>query len=508
MIISRRDLLRRAANTAGAGIAARHIPESKAALSVEKPIHRRTRHQPQLSRFGRIFSNLPPFRPHADPTVTLSHFRTLAETMPEAADTAIQGADDPAFDIARLGSARTYFGQFIDHDLTKDARAQPSQFFSSATDGLLDPSGAPVYNFETFRFDLSSVYGGGPSASPQLYAADREHFVVVPDNGNGVRDLPRSATGQAVLVEGRNDENQIISQLHLAFLMFHNAVVDLGHSFARARQLTVHYYQWAILHDFLPGWVGQDTVDGVLDGSIPRFYRPDHAINPFTPLEWSVAAYRFGHSVVRNDYELNDTDSSHNIFDGTNNDLHGARLLEAGRQIDWGDFEKPLQSAANTAAGNTQSPRKVDTHISDGLFRLPIGGPAGAEVSGLSSLPERNMIRAYFYGLPSGQEIAKAIGEPVLHPERVIDSAIVPGFGRGTPAWYYMLKEAELAGGDRVGAVGGRIIADVFTALLEVDPIGILNPAVRFVPQPPIAAIEGKFGLADLLVFAGVASRP
>ena len=366
-----------------------------------------------------MFPELRPFRPDANPAVTLAHIHALAQTMPESADSAIRGPDDPAFDIATLGSARTYFGQFVDHDLTKDAQVQPGQFFGLTRRGLLlDPSGAPVHNFETFRFDLSSVYGGGPNNSPQLYAADERHLLVVPDNGNGVRDLPRLPTGQAVLVEGRNDENQIISQLHLAFLMFHNAIVDLGHTFAEASRLAIRYYQWAVLHDFLPGWVGQDVVDRILEGSIRRFYRPDDHLAPLTPLEWSVAAYRFGHSVVRDDYELNDTDSVHNIFDGTDNDLHGGRLLEAGRQIDWGDFEQPLQSEANTAAGNTQSPRKVDTHISNGLFMLPIGGQAGAEVSGLSSLAERNMIRGLFYGLPSGQDIARVMGVPVIDPEQ------------------------------------------------------------------------------------------
>ena len=118
------------------------------------------------------------------------------------------------------------------------------------------------------------------------------------------------------------------------------------------------------------------------------------------------------------------------------------------------------------------------------------------------------MIRGLFYGLPSGQDIAKAMGVPAIDPDVAIDPSVVPGFERGTPAWYYMLKEAELAGGDLVGTVGGRIIADVFVGLLEADGDGILNRAVDFVARPPVAPAVGTFGLADLLVFAGVATRP
>ena len=63
--------------------------------------------------------------------------------------------------------------------------------------------------------------------SPQLYADDR-HFLV-PENVNGVIDMPRRADGSAIIVETRNDENQITSQLHVAMLLFHNAVVDTLH---------------------------------------------------------------------------------------------------------------------------------------------------------------------------------------------------------------------------------------------------------------------------------------
>ena len=55
-------------------------------------------------------------------------------------------------------------------------------------------------NGRTFRLDLDSVYGGGPTVSPQLYAGDR--FKVQEPNANGVRDLPRNADGSAILVEG------------------------------------------------------------------------------------------------------------------------------------------------------------------------------------------------------------------------------------------------------------------------------------------------------------------
>ena len=444
-----------------------------------------------LSSFGFMFPGLPPFGPDDDPNVTVSNLAALALSMqdPNLADR----------DNLDSMSGLTYAGQFIDHDLTLDLVPQPDTFIDPTT----------INNFETFRFDLSSLYGGGPHVSPQLYEPDGAHFLIQEVNVNGVRDLPRNPDGTAILVEHRNDENEIISQIHTLFLKFHNAVVDqLGLGFEDARATVVQYYQWFVLHEFLPEIVGQDVVDGMLGGTIPRFYKPGNPHRCMTPVEWSTAAYRFGHSMVRLAYQVTTQTGKIQVFNAAGNDLHGGRPLPFGRQIDFGQFLTQLRRAENDDA-HFNFPRFIDTLISKSLFALPIGGQSGAEATGSNTLPFRNLVRGFFYGTSSGQDVAAAMGVPVIAPTDAVDPAIVPGFETATPLWYYILKESELQGSKKLGTVGGRIVTDVFLGLLKADKDGLLHGnGGKFSPQPPIASAPGQFCLADAAVFAGVAVRP
>jgi hypothetical protein len=461
-----------------------------------------------------MFPGLDPLKPDPDPGVVLSDLGGLAASLLDPNVTAGPGNRD---NLGALGSALTYWGQFIDHDLTLDLEPQPTKFFTQDSNGTLldDDTQSPVLNNESFRFDLSSMYGGGPSVSPQLYEADGVHFAIQEDNGNGVRDLQRNADGSAVLVEHRNDENQIILQVHILFEKFHNAVADtMNTGFEDTRAIVIKYYQWAVLHEFLPEIVGQDVIDGFMDGSIQSFYKPGNPHHPMTPVEWAVAAYRFGHSIVRKAYEVTNNTGKLQVFNGTAADLHGGRPLGAGRQIDWGNFIKDLKRPENVAHFNF--PRFVDTLVSSGLFTLPIGGLAGAEPQGSNILAFRNLVRGFFYGLPSGQDVAQAMGVDVISPTDILpnplNSTPITFFANGSPLWYYILRESEIQGGLRLGTVGGRIVTDVFLGLLQADPDGLLhdNSAANggFQPQPPIAPSVGQFGIGDMAVFAGVATRP
>ena len=208
----------------------------------------------------------------------------------------------------RLFAGYTFIGQFIDHDITFDNTPLDQQ--------QADPD-AKV-NFRTPRYDLDSVYGRGPSLEPQFYdPADPDKLLVAP-NVNGVLDVPRDSDGRAVIPEARNDENLIVVQLHQAFARFHNRIVDLARSqgirpewvFETARRLTRWHYQWAVTHDFLPAIVGDaagraaGTVYKEVAGKAPvitlSYYRPTNKDGrPFMPVEFAVAAYRFGHSIVR-----------------------------------------------------------------------------------------------------------------------------------------------------------------------------------------------------------------
>ena len=502
--------------------------------------------------FGRMFPRLPAFTPGPDPAAALASLAQLADNMLEPGG----GVD------TTHGALYTYFGQFVDHDITLDLEAQPSAFLSFAKDTarspLLDPGGNIVYDYESRKLNLSQIYGGGPSVSPQLYDTDGLHFLV-PKNINGVVDMPRRADGSAIIVETRNDENQITSQLHVAMLLFHNAVVDTLNlkSFARAQRLVIRYYQYAILHDFMPVLFGQGVIDSLLAGR-HRVYDPGADVaRPIMPIEFSTAAYRFGHSLVRNAYSINPVISPNNknarntLFAGVGGatgpaggtgvpltpvgDLHGGYPLTLDHQIDWRNFSEDLFDASVPGASLQvlKQPGGADgLHcIGQSMFGrpdasapgtgagLPVGGPSGAAPSGSNSIQYRDFVRGYFYLLPSGQDVAGAYGLTPIDPAAIVPASI-PGFSAGTPLFLYVLYEAfaNNAGspvidnfdntgtaGDftqaQLGPVGARICVDVLLRLLQQDGNGVPG---NWTPQPPIAPAPGQFRIADLLRFAGV----
>ena len=244
-----------------------------------------------------------------------------------------------------------------------------------------------VENLRTPAFDLDSVHGGGPVARPDLYdAADGAKFRV--ESGGRFEDLPRTADNRAVIADPRNDENLMISGLHAAFLKFHNNAVDLARSqgvsdlmeaFTEARRLTTWHYQWMVLHEFLPLFVGQALVDEVVTGG-RSFFTPTAG---FIPIEFQGAAYRFGHSMVRPSYPANLTGDNGGpfiafVFDPSQvgkddpDDMSGGKRAPR-RFIDWGSF---FDFGTGTAGNN----KRIDTKLSTPLFNLPhatISTPAG-----------------------------------------------------------------------------------------------------------------------------------
>jgi Animal haem peroxidase len=500
-----------------------------------------------LSRFGRMFPGLPRLRPGRTAAV-LADFETLTSPGSDP-DAPAAGASAPlvepgGVDDTLNGAWFTYFGQFVCHDISFDQVPQPSAFINPTR----------IIDYETARLDLSSIYGGGPAVSPQLYAADGTHFLT-PANVNGVPDLPRNPDGTAIIVEPRNDENAITSQLHLAMLMFHNAIVDnLGAKFERAQRLTRNYYQWVFYNQWLPQLCGASVVSGITSGTLKRFYQPGDPARPMVPVEWSVASHRL-HPMIRNAYAMNlttnGTQSFPNnrltLFNGTGgasgtNDLLGGQPLPAANVIDWGNFVNELARGTFNPANGTdsflQAYKQIIPQLGASAFLLPIGQPGGlAESSGSINLAYRDLVRGYFYGLPSGQDVAAKMGNPVIDPADLlqglptpVDPATVPTLAAGTPLWLYLLYEAYAAGTqstpsngfdaylvpntagsfgpDVMGPTAARISADFFIRLLQIDPAGILNPKSTFSPAQPIAPAAGQFSIADLLVFAGVATRP
>jgi len=200
-----------------------------------------------------MFPNLPAFLPPDDALDALA--RAMVEPEPK------EGEDVTAGDNPDIPAGFTYFGQFVDHDLTFDPTSKLQR--DNDPDALVD--------FRTPRFDLDAIYGRGPDDQPFLYEDDGVRMLIG-TNEAGEDDLPRNAKGRALLGDARNDENLIVSQLSLGVLRYHNKVVERPsvfelpseRRFDEGRRIVRWHYQWAVVHDFLARLVGNDVIDDVL----------------------------------------------------------------------------------------------------------------------------------------------------------------------------------------------------------------------------------------------------
>ena len=364
-------------------------------------------------------------------------------------------------------------------------------------------------NFRTARYDLDAVYGRGPVTDPHLYdPTDRDKLRVV-RNANGVDDVPRQTNGRAIIADPRNDQQLIIVQLHLAFMKFHNQLVDHMRAqgvpaamvFEEARRLTRWHYQWVVIHEFLPRVVGQRMVDQILEERDTQptkvklaFYKPKNPQRPMLPVEFAAAAYRFGHSITRPRYTISGTVSKVPLFEAmpTDNNLNGSRPLPTRLQVEWQRFFGDFPTARPV--------RKLDAKLAAPLFTLPRS--VTPDDNPLTLLAVRNLLRGKKLGLPSGQQVARAMGSTVLANTELGLTDL--GWNGEAPLWFYVLKEAELLEGTRqLGPVGGRIVAEVLVGLLERDKTSYLTAKPTFTPSLP-AAQAGQFTMVDLLHFAGV----
>ena len=435
-------------------------------------------------RYGRMFRSLPAL------ASTNAALAALADSMGEA-------PPGTAGDNPDIPSGYTYLGQFVDHDITFDP--------VSSHDRLRDPDAH--HNVRTPRFDLDSLYGAGRADSPFLYDEEDAAKLLVGRNTATTfepADLPRNQQGRALIGDPRNDVHVIVAQLHLAFIRFHNAIVDhLRMRFIpdeellpEARRLTCWHYQWVVVDDYLRRLVGSPVVDSVLvrntttGAASAKLAFFSWRSEPFIPVEFSGAAYRFGHSQVRDVYRINDVIDPLPILTDIRvpnplQHLGGFRPLPKRWTVQWKHFF-PLGPAT------PQPSRKIDTRLAGPMRKLPQNIDRDRRSLGLL-----NLLRGRALGLPSGQAVATAMGTSVPNGDL--------GLSGETPLWFYLLREAEkLAGGAHLGPTGGRLVAEVLVGLLKGDPSSFLRMAPKWKPELP-SAVPGRFTMADLLRFAGVA---
>jgi len=485
-------------------------------------------------RFGRMFRNLPAAQFQED------DLKALAAAMVAEPEPVENDEVDPE-ENQGIEAGYTYLGQFIDHDLTFDPASSLQK--QNDPDGLVD--------FRTPRFDLDNVYGRGPDDQPYLYEDNGVRLLLgrqVTGNAQDpqTRDVPRNTNpggrARALIGDPRNDENVIVSQLQATILRFHNRMArflptlpgneallnDPKRLFEETQRQVRFHYQWVVLNDFLPTIAGWDVVNEILPHLKKKTNitvdKPDLSLfhwtkEPFIPIEFSAAAYRFGHSMVRPAYRLNTTlpDPFPIFGDSELTSLTGFREFPSPWAIDWSLFFKIRPTSPSTGRDRLQQAYKIDTSLVNPLGHLP--AVIGANVP---SLAERNLIRGWRMGLPSGQAVARFMNVDVIpdadlkvgkateedSPDNQLLTDISPRFAGNAPLWYYVLAEAQQQFDDdatpiRLGAVGGRIVASVFIGLLVGDNLSFLHqPGWR-----PIQAftVGGKFGIVELIKQAMVA---
>jgi hypothetical protein len=486
---------------------------------------------------------------------THSHSDELLKALAEAMTAA---RDDSDSDIP---AGFTYLGQFVDHDLTRDRTDRP--FNTSVSPEELVQARSPA-------LDLDSVYGLGPTdpGDAIFYDADHVRLKLGRSKESGPApvatsaldgfDLPRKGADtanplevrQAQIADPRNDENLAVGQTHLAFMRFHNKVCDrLAAStpstmlFQTAREQVVKHYQWMLKTDFLPRIVDDSIVDDVFTNG-RKVFEKDSNDFPTMPIEFSVAAYRLGHSMVRDKYNWNavfsqggafgDRGTLDNLFrfSGTSGNLSPVPDLDNPLA---GDFERlPTNWVADFTrlydfvkdgtpelapeSGQLNKARPIDIHLTNPLSNLPLGAfdARGKIVEPIErNLAFRNLVRARMVGLATGQEVVSHFQEQgltveALTPEQIVgdelgglSQALRDELTAHTPLWFYILREAQLNGG-QLGAVGGRIVAETFHRAMEGGSISILrDPSF----QPHLGAVEGRFNMTDLLLVAYDASN-
>lgn len=461
-----------------------------------------------------------------DPT-TFTKLVNLGRTM---RDQAPAGPNDGNADIP---AAYTYFSQFVDHDITLEA-------LSASLQQLLDPNLAPMTvaqirstlrNSRNATLELDNLYTPPAPRDPadpnkmalgHVSSTGSTSFPLArPAGKTDDNDVPREprnadhARDRAALIgDPRDDENTIIAQLQVAFLKAHNALVARGRTFEEARTVLRQHYQHIVIHDYMMRVVDPAIAHDILQNG-PKAYDPP-ANNFFLPLEFSVAVYRFGHTMVRNAYNFNVNFNFGSGIPATLALLFTFTAL-SGELGPPGDFDTLPENwiveweRLIDAGVPFDRARRMDTKLVEFLFDLR-NVQGVSEAGDGARLAVRNLLRGYLLRMPTGQAVAAALGLPALKPVELEAAAAASpeqvqalqngGFLERTPLWYYILAEASAGGGQNLGPVGSTIVADVLIGLVRRSADSIFDvPGWR--PTLP-SAVPGTFELRDLLAFAGV----
>jgi len=432
-----------------------------------------------------------------------------------------------------LPAGFTYLGQFVDHDLTFDRTSV--MLGQNVTPAELIQARSP-------SLDLDSLYGAGPDdpASENFYEADGIHLRtgktvavdLAPTAMEGF-DLPRGAGSTkkakrtAVIPDPRNDENLAVAQTHCAMIRFHNRVVDTlpasvpqAKRFRKARGIVTRHYQWMLRTDYLPRICSKSVVNDVFTNGRKAFevgVTPTDV--PTMPIEFSVAAFRLGHSMIRRAYNWNRIFDNGTgtleylfIFSGLSGNLDGLLRLATSWVADFRrlyDFSEAGRADLVVPESKFNLAMRIDTKLSDPLRTLP-----APDVQDEPNLAMRNLTRAHMVRLATGQQMASFLNGKGVTLTKLTAAQIREGSGgatledltkaqraalvKDTPLWFYILREAELNQGQLKG-VGARIVAETFHRAMEGSKVSIVrDPTWR----PSLGPNNTTFRMVDLLLFA------
>jgi hypothetical protein len=428
-----------------------------------------------VGRYGRMF-DLPAFV--ADEAVLRRMGAAGGFCDACAGNSPISGDETCNGEEACIEAGWPFFGQYVAHDLTADR----SPLAHHAQLELLA-------NLRSARANLEPLYGPGPSGAPYLYRRSDPAKLLEFDG-----DVPRNQEGTALIADPRNDSHIFMSQMQVAFIRAHNRFVDRLRGdgadehdlFENARRALTWHYQWVIVNEFLPQLVGSNLVNSILDYGT-RFYRPEGA--SFIPVEFADGAYRYGHSQIRETYVLRPGREAVRFFP----DLLGFGPV-GDRAVDWALlFDVPGHQLAQRA-------KRIDGRLVSSLISLPEAISGEVSHVAYASLAARDLQRGHGLGLPSGEAVARLIGAEVLSEDEL---GLSPDDRtEQTPLWMYIQREAAIRhAGDRLGAVGGTIIAEVMIGVIGSDAESYLTLDPDW--RPTLPAHNGGFKLRDLLIEAG-----
>ena len=417
----------------------------------------------------------------------------------------------------------TYLGQFIDHDLTFDKSV------------LMEGVDIPPAELEQNRspsLDLDSLYGAGPQdpGSAKFYSDGLHLKVGNADGGPPSQgfDLPRRAAGtlkqrrEALIPDPRNDENLAVAQIHLAMIRFHNRVVtNLPSSvppaerFNRARKIVTKHYQWMIRHDYLPRICQKAVVDDVFNNGRKAFEVGASPMSvPTMPIEFSVAAFRLGHSMIRANYSWNVNFPDATLdqlfdFSGLSGDLGGGTRLPNIWIADFRRLFKFGRADLAVPAGSFNNAMRIDTKLVTPLQLLRVPDPGARK-----NLAFRNLTRANMVRLATGQQMATFLKGKGVTLTKLTNAQIRDGLNgaslaglsdaqrtvavANTPLWFYILREAELNAG-KLNGVGARIVAETFHRAMEGSKFSIVRDT-NF--KPTLGPSKPAFAMTDLLLYA------